>query len=279
MGDLPLITCKIARLARYRGRFWVVGDAATSHALRDWDAESLSAWLSEHPGQARYLERFLYFGSSDDREFELFKALHRSVKRSWGGVDLLTSVVGGMFCLNLAVTLRPARIWLVDRNPLQLLLFELVKRAVLVSHDRDDFMRRLRHADYAAESSWERRLQDAFQAKVQMDEGAGPRQHPRGTNRRPLERSWRYALNRFDRLKQLLEHTPQRLWFEEVQNEDFVDLLLRQSQHWIYLSNVWELPARLKEAQLEEWVPGYGLEESDTILSYSRPFRVRIWSR
>ncbi len=94
-----------------------VGHPATSGTLQRWDAASLSAWLDEHPGRGRYLQRFLYFGSSDDREFELFKALHQSVKRSWGGVELLSSIVGGMFCLNLAVRLRPRRLWLLDPGP------------------------------------------------------------------------------------------------------------------------------------------------------------------
>ena len=128
--------------------FRSAGQRSISGTSKSWDAESLSAWLDEHPGQARYLQRFLYFGSSDDRNFELFKALHRSVKRSWGGVELLSCIVGGMFCLNLAVRMRPKRLWLLDRNPLQLLLFELVKRVVLQSGDRHDFMRRLREGDY-----------------------------------------------------------------------------------------------------------------------------------
>ncbi len=256
-----------------------VGHPATSGTGQRWDAESLSAWLDEHPGRGRYLQRFLYFGSSDDREFEPFKVLHRSVKRSWGGVELLSCIVGGMFCLNLAVRLRPRRLWLFDRNPLQLLLFELVKRVVLESRDRHDFIRRLREGDYETKSSWERQLQQGLRTKLQIDDGAIPAQGLRGTSRRPLERSWRYALNRFDRLKDLLQHTPQQLWFEELQNEAFVDLLLDPPKHWLFLSNVWELPARLNDALLEEWVPGYGLEESDTILSYSRPFRVRVRSR
>ena len=255
-----------------------MGHAATSRALQDWDAESHAGWLDEHPGQAKYLERFLYFGSSDDREFELFKLLNRSVKRSWGGVDLLSCIVGGMFCLNLAVEVRPRRLWLFDRNPLQLLLFALVKRAILLSGDRHDFMRRLREGDYEAKSHWERKLQQGLRKKLQIDEGAVPEPVLRGTSRRPLERSWRYALNRFDRLKDLLEHTPQQIWFEELHSEAFVDLLLDPPKHWLFLSNVWELPARLNDAVLEEWVPGHGLNEDDTILTYSRPFRVRIRS-
>ena len=121
-------------------------------------------------------------------------------------------------------------------------------------------------------------LQDALQAKIQMDEGATPKQPPRGANRRPLERSWRYALNRFDRLKATLEHTPQQIFFEDVRNDKFVDLVLSQHHHWVFLSNVWDLPERLVDARLEEWVAGYGPEHNDTILSYSRPFRVRIQS-
>jgi len=278
LGDMPLIVCKITRLVQSRAKFLIVGDVVKSRAPRGWDAESLSAWLSEHPGQAQYLERFLYLGGSDDREFELFKALHRSVKSSWGGVDLLTCVVGGMFCLNLAVRLRPGRIWLIDRNPLQLLLFELVKRAVLLSRDRNDFMRRLREEDYEAESQWEQHLRDSLSAKVRQDEGTPSDQPLRGVSRRPLARTWRYALNRFDRLKATLEQTPQQVFFEDIQNDPFIDLLLRQPHHWVFLSNVWNLPERLSDETLEEWVPGYGLESTDTILTYSRPFRVRIRS-
>ena len=101
----------------------------------------------------------------------------------------------------------------------------------------------------------------------------------RGISRRPLERTWRYPLNRFDRLKATLESTPQELWFEDVGNERFVDALLDEPRHWLFLSNIWELPERLRDATLEEWVPGYDLEETDTILTYSRPFRVRLRSR
>ncbi len=58
-----------------------------------------------------------------------------------------------------------------------------------------------------------------------------------------------------------------------------MDLLLDQPKHWLFLSNVWDLSARLNATLLEEWVPGYGLDEDDTILTYSRPFRVRIRDR
>jgi hypothetical protein len=248
----------------------------TAGSAAPCELRALHAWLSDHPGQGRYLERFVYFGSSDDREFELFKSLHRSVKRSWGGVDLLTSVAGGMFCLNLAVRLRPQRIWIFDRNPLQLLLFDLVKRVVLRSADGNDFLRRLRERDYEADSGWEARLQESLAAKVHTDEGGAQAKGVRGFSRRPLERTWRYALNRFDRLKATLGSTPQQLWFEDIGNESFVDLLLRERKHWLYLSNIWELPARLSDPTLEEWVPGHGLEETDTILTYSRPFRAMI---
>ena len=241
-----------------------------------WLADSLSAWLGEHPEQGRYLQRFVYFGSSDDREFELFKALHRSVKRSWGELDLFTSVTGGLFWLNLAVRLQPRRIWLFDRNPMQLLLFELVKRAVLQSRDREDFLRRIRERDYEARSPWERELRDSLSTKVLIDEGATPMRELRGISRRPLARTWRYALNRFDRLRNTLENTPQEIWFEDVESEQFVDVLLQQPKHWLYLSNIWILPPPLREPGLEEWVPGYGLDEADTILTYSRPFRVRL---
>ena len=240
-----------------------------------WDAITLNDLFSRFPKEASSMLDFVYYGSSDGRDFGGFKDLRNSFNDGKKRGLVLTSVTGGLFCLNLVVLLKPKRIYLFDGNPMQLLMFELIKGVVLQSRDKRDFLSRLSSRAYNVHSDWERRLQESVSNKLALDEGTRSDQTFPGYNRRPLERSWRHALNRFKRLKDILRNTPQTLLVEDIRVERFVDFLLTQPNHWIYLSNIWALPDRLRESSNPEFPPGAPLGESDTILSYSCPFRTR----
>ena len=241
-----------------------------------WSAAALIDHLSRFPEEASSLFELVFYGSSDDREFRLFKDLRASFSFRKRKSLILTSVAGGLFCLNLAVFLKPKHVFLFDRNPIQLLMFEFIRKVLLASRDKGDFLSRLENEDYEVPSKVERQLQGYISRKMQLDNKVRPDKAFPGFNRKPLERSWRYALNRFDRLKDLLRYTPYTLLVEDVGNERFVDFLLAQPNHWIYLSNVWTMSDRLKDSSNLEPSPGEPIEEKDAILSYSFPSRIRI---
>ena len=228
-----------------------------------------------HEGSVELL-KLVYYGSSDDRELGLFRD-YRSAFSSQKKRDLtLTSVVGGLCCFNIAVVLKPARIYLFDANPMQLLLYTLVRRQILESSDKSEFLRRIRTKSYEVNSEWEAALSENLSIKSMLDEGMQNTQPLQGSNRRPLERSWRFALNRFERLQNILANTPCSLLIEDTRQEEFVDFLFSLRNHWIYLSNVWEMATRLRpESNLEPPSPAR-IVESDTIISYSRPYLIRL---
>ncbi len=246
---------------------------------KGWNSTSLSDHFSNAPEAAAELCHLTYYGASDDRELHIFQKVRDSFKSRKKKSLIFTSVAGGLFCFNLAVLLKPKQIYLFDINPMQLLLFELVKTVLLQSRDKGDFLSRLRTKQYDVHSTWERQLQDNLSHKMMHDECAPPqRRHDKafpGLNRKPLERSWRFALNRFERLKSIFGSTPQTLLVEDIRDEAFVDFLLAKPNNWIYLSNSWKLPERLQDSMNSQWSVAQ-VRESDTILSYSRPFRIRF---
>lgn len=241
-----------------------------------WDTDSLTALLAKAPEASRDLLELVYYGSSDHRDLALFKsfrdASHRNKKRGM----VLTSVVGGLFCLNVMVVLKPKRLCFFDANPMPLLLFEMVRRVILTSRDKEDFLLRIRHGNYRVHSHWEQELQRNLSIKMALDEGIQPEKKLCGFSRRPLERSWRYCLNRFEELQNLLLNTPYTLLIEDTRNEDFVDFLLKQPNHWIYLSNIWEMSSRLQQSTNSVPPPPTMVSEDDTILLYSRPCVIKF---
>ena len=170
--------------------------------------------------------------------------------------------------------LKPKQIYLFDINPMQLLQFELVKTVLLQSRDKADFLSKLRTKQYDVQSTWERQLQDNLSHKMMLDEKVRDDKAFPGLNRRPLERSWRYALNRFERLKDILGSTPQALFVEDLRDAAFVDFLLAKPNNWIYLSNIWNVPERLQDTMNSQWSVAH-VRESDTIQLFgtTRHFR------
>ncbi|MCH9031876.1 MAG: hypothetical protein IIB00_06415 [candidate division Zixibacteria bacterium] len=241
-----------------------------------WNTESLTALLAKAPEESRSLLELVYYGSSDDRELGLIKsfrdASHSAKKRSM----VLTSVIGGLSCLNVIVALKPKRLYFFDANPMQLLLFEMVRRVILTSRDKQDFLLKIRRRNYRVHSNWEQELQNNLSIKMALDEGIQSERKLCGLNRRPLERSWRYGLNRFEKLKRILLNTPLTLLIEDTRNEDFVDFLLRQPNHWIYLSNIWEMSSRLQQSTNKAPPSPTMVGEDDTILMYSRPYVIKF---
>ncbi len=267
------------RRERLRAKFLrsVAGlqSALPSSGPKSWDSTSLNVGFSNAPEAAAALCENTYYGTSDHREFELFQRVRDSFKFRKRNSLILTSVAGGLFCYNLAVLLKPKQIYLFDINPVQLLLFELVKTVLLQSRDKGDFLSRLQTKQYDVHSTWERRLQDNLSHKMMFDGKIRDDKAFPGVNRRPLEHSWRYALNRFERLKGILGSTPQTLLVEDLCDEAFVDFVLAKPNNWIYLSNIWNVPERLQDSMNSQWSVA-NARESDTILSYSRPFRIRF---
>jgi len=253
--------------------------ASPSSTPKGWNSTSLNAHFSNAPEAAAELCDLTYYGTSDDRDLDIFQNVRDYFNYRKKRSLIFTSVAGGFFCFNLAVLLKPKHIYLFDINPMQLLLFEIVKTVLLQSRDKSDFLSKLRTKQYDVHSTWERQLQDNLCRKMMHDKRAPPqRRHDKafpGLNRKPLERSWRYALNRFERLKGILGSTPQTLLVEDLRDEAFVDFLLAKPNNWIYLSNSWKLPERLDDSMNSRW-PVAIVRESDTILSYSRPFRIRF---
>lgn len=251
-------------------------DLPLSSTPSSWDTNSLNALLAKAPEASRDLLELVYYGSSDHRDLALFKsfrnASHKNKKRSM----VLTSVVGGLFCLNIMVALKPKRINLFDANPMPLLLFEMVRLVILSSRDKEDFLQRIRHRNYPVHSNWEQELQRNLSIKMALDEGIQPEKKLCGFSRRPLERSWRYCLNRFEELQDLLLNTPYSLLIEDTRNEDFVDFLLKQPNHWIYLSNIWEMSSRLEKLTNSAPPSPTMMGEDDTILMYSRPYVIKF---
>lgn len=259
-------------------RWWPLSadELSSSGQPRSWDAESLNDLLSKSPESCNDLLKMVYYGSSDDRELGLFKeyrdAFHFQKRRNL----ILTSVVGGFFCFNIAVALKPARIYLFDANPMQLLSYTLVRRVILDSSDKNDFLRRIRNKSYDINSNWEDTLRKNLSIKLKLDEGIQSTETLPGFNKRPLERSWRYALNRFERLQEILANTPCSLLIDDTRNEKFVDFLFSLRNNWIYLSNVWELAPRLRQENNLKPPPAPEVVDSDHIISYSRPYVIRL---
>ena len=267
------------RMERLRSKFLRnmsgLQSASPSSNLKGWNSTSLSDHFSNAPEAAAELYDLTYYGTSDHRELDAFQKVRDSFKSQKKKSLIFTSVAGGLFCFNLAVLLKPKQIYLFDINPMQLLQFELVKTVLLQSRDKADFLSKLRTKQYDVHSTWERQLQDNLSHKMMLDEEVRDDKAFPGLHRRPLERSWRYALNRFERLKGILGSTPQTLLVEDLADEAFVDFLLAKSNNWIYLSNIWNVPERLQDSMNSQWSVAH-VRESDTILSYSRPFRIRF---
>ena len=255
---------------------WSTDEPVASRVPKLWDSNSLIRVLEERPQKAVDLLDLVYYGSSDERHSTLFKDFRDSFRWRKKRTLVLTSVIGGLSCLNMAVLVKAQRIYLFDANPMQVLLFDLIRRLIIASRDKAEFLSRIRNMDYEAPSIWERRLQRNLALKMEADEGNPPPRGFPGFTKRSLERSWRYALNRFDRLKNVLRNTPCDLLLEDARNEPFVDFLFGRPNHWIFLSNIWLMSDRLQDSNNLNPPPAGLVAENDTILSYSRPARIRI---
>lgn len=241
-----------------------------------WDTDSLTALLAKAPEASRDLLELVYYGSSDHRDLTLFKSFRDASDSNKKRSMVLSSVIGGLSCLNIMVALKPKRIYFFDANPMPLLLFEMVRRVILTSRDKEDFLLKIRRRNYPVHSIWEQELQKNLSIKMALDEGLEPEEKLCGFSRRPLERSWRYCLNRFEKLQNLLKNTPYNLLIEDTRDENFADFLLKQPNHWIYLSNVWEMSSRLEQSTNSDPPPPKMVGEDDTILMYSRPYVIKF---
>ncbi len=147
-SSTPDQTWQRRRSERLRAKFLrsIAGlqSASPSSGPKGWDSTSLNVGFSNAPKADADLCDHTYYGTSDDREFDIFQRVRDSFKFRKKNSLIFTSVAGGLFCFNLAVLLKPKQICLFDINPMQLLLFELVKTVLLQSRDKGDFLSRLR---------------------------------------------------------------------------------------------------------------------------------------
>jgi len=165
--------------------------------------------------------------------FSRFEGFYEDVATTRRKQIHLTSVVGGLYGLNLIPIFRPEAMTFFDINPYQILYFEIIKRVWIDSADRAQFLARLAAADYRVESEAEREIQGCLAKRQQ-----GTLTEGEGRSARSLLSSWRYALDHFARTRELLGSVPIETRVEGMQTPSFVDYVAESRNLWLYCSNV-----------------------------------------
>ncbi len=147
----------------------------------------------------------------------------------------MVSVVGGLYGLNLIPLWRPKRITIFDINPAAISYFRIIRRVFTISRDVPDFLRHLTDGDYQAEGELEEFVRENICLK---QKGCLPRE--RGSTKRPYEQSWQYAFEHFDLTRRLLTEVPLEIRNEPMESESFSSYIRRESNLWIYASNITE---------------------------------------
>jgi len=147
----------------------------------------------------------------------------------------MISVVGGLYGLNLLPLWRPSQITIFDINPTALTYFRIIQRVWTTSKDVAHFLGRLTDADYEAHTDQERFVRENIRLK---QKGCLPRS--RGSTKRPYEQSWQYAFENFELTKKILSEVPLQIRGEPMESDSFREWIRRQSNLWIYSSNITE---------------------------------------
>jgi SAM-dependent methyltransferase len=184
----------------------------------------------------------VFYGTDDGyqdgsfTEFRLFETFYEGVdSRRWENIHFV-SAVGGLYGLNLIPLLRPKEITFFDINFYATAYFEVVRKVFAVSSSREDFLRRLSHQEYDADSPREELIRENLALKM---EGRLPRS--RGSSyKRSLEVSWQYALDHFDLTRGLLADTPLQVRTEGIESESFCDFVRNAENVWMFCSNIVE---------------------------------------
>jgi hypothetical protein len=94
---------------------------------------------------------------------------------------------------------------------------------------------RFTEGDYPVEDELEEFVRENIRLK---QAGCLPRE--RGSTKRPYEQSWQYAFEHFDLTKKLLGEVPLEIRTEPMESDSFRAMIRRQSNVWIYASNITE---------------------------------------
>jgi hypothetical protein len=166
-------------------------------------------------------------------EFADFRRHYESVSPQRRDNIHMISVVGGLYGLNLIPLWQPKRLTIFDINPAAITYFRLIRKVFTTSQNAEHFLKRLTESDYEAETEQEEFVRENIRLK-QL--GCLPRE--RGSTKRPYEQSWQYALEKFDLTRQLLTEVPLDIRQEPMESESFSEWIRKQSNLWIYASNI-----------------------------------------
>ena len=168
-------------------------------------------------------------------EFEELEAFYEGLPATRRQNIHLVSTVGGLYGLNLIPFLRPTEITFFDINPHAVTYFNLIRRVLVGSQDKIDFLERLTNRDYEVTTDAEKLIRENIALK-QRDEL--PRE--RGSSKRSFEASWRYALDRFELTRTLLAEAQVAVRTEGMESPAFKAFMRDQSDCWLYSSNIFE---------------------------------------
>lgn len=181
----------------------------------------------------------VFYGTDDgaqDGSFSEFPGFERHYR----GVDPerredihMISVVGGLYGLNFIPLWRPKRLTFFDINPAALTYFHIIRHVFTTSSGPDEFLQRLTDGDFEAKTEMEEFVLENIRLKQR---GCLPRE--RGSTKRPYEESFKIAFDHYDLTKQLLTDIPLEIRTEPMESSSFSSYIRKQSNVWIYASNI-----------------------------------------
>lgn len=183
----------------------------------------------------------VFYGTDDGyqdgsfSEFEVIKSHYESVAPERRENIHMTSVVGGLYGLNLIPLWRPKSITIFDINPTAITYFKIIHRVLISSRDGQHFLDRLTDGDYEVSGEREEFVRENIRLK---QAGCLPRE--RGSTKRPYEQSWQNVFANFDLTKQILSEAPVQIRTEPMESEGFANWIRDQNNLWIYASNITE---------------------------------------
>lgn len=183
----------------------------------------------------------VFYGTDDGyqdgsfTEFKLFEEFHGRVAAKRRENIHFVSAVGGLYGLNLIALWKPKKITFFDINPHAVEYFHLIRRVFILSASKEHFLARLSNQDYEIESPSEELIRENLALKQQ---GWLPR--TRGSSKRSLEDSWRYALDHFEETKQILAGVPLEVRTEGIESRSFGDFIRYAENVWMFCSNIVE---------------------------------------
>ncbi|NQZ09749.1 MAG: hypothetical protein HRT35_21570 [Algicola sp.] len=165
--------------------------------------------------------------------FQHYKAFYSDLAPKRRGSIHLVSVVGGLYGLNLIPMFEPNEITFYDTNVHAVTFFDIIRRVWIDSPDASTFLDKLTHASYEVDSPQEKIIRDCIAATQN-----GTLTEDRGQTARSLLSSWRYALDHFDKTRDILSQVPVHTRVEDMQSAGFRDFIAKGENIWLFCSNV-----------------------------------------